>query len=63
MLYDLNSSPGVIQITYSPTCEKENACRVWYENVKEIDHFDIFDEDEWIKLKRIFSKEDSKVWI
>jgi len=26
-LYDTNSSPGVIQITYITTCDKKNACR------------------------------------
>jgi hypothetical protein len=55
-LHELNSSPDVTQLTYSTTCEKENACRFWYEDVKERDIFDSLGEDEWIILKRIFCK-------
>jgi hypothetical protein len=62
-LHDLNSSADIIQTTYSTRCEKKNACRVWYEDVKERDCFDSLDEEEWIILKRIFIKYDSKVWI
>jgi len=59
----LNFLPDIIQITYSTTCENKNAYSFWLDDVKERDRFDSLDQDEWIIWKRIFSKQDSKVWI